>query len=205
MTVGSAQVGLGDDTPPPEPVRSDLLRAVRLAAKCFEMAWSTPFPAERDAAISRGTAVAKKAGLRLELFKIPGRDQTEQQLRDALRDAAATRQRWADDLGAAQDETIYAAKRRAFDDATRLAAERDRSAGRRPAASADCDAVRRADLLDRWPSIGATINALKARRVGIRQINADDGSDQQRWHVPDRMPETLDQWQLRELADEVCA
>ena len=204
MTAGSAQVGFGDDTPPPGPVPSDLLRAVRLAAKCFEMAWSTPFPAERDAAISRGTAIAKKAGLRLELFRIPGRDQSEHQLRDALRDAAATRQRWADDLGAAQDETIYAAKRRAFDDATRLAAERDHSAGRRPAAAAGLDAVRRADLLDRWPSIGATINALKARRVVVRDINADDGSDLRRWHLPDRTPATLDEWQLRELADEVC-
>ncbi len=204
MTTAQTRIGFGDDTPPPGAIPSDRLRAVRLAAKCFQMAWSTPFVAERDAAISRGTAIATKAGLRLELFSIPGRDHSEYQLRDALRDAEATQQRWADRLDLKQGETIYAAKRRAFDEATRTAADRDRIAGRRPADPSDLDALRRTDLLERWPSIGAAVNALKARRVLVRPVDKPDGPEQQRWHVPDQRLAAIDEWQLRELADEVC-
>lgn len=204
MTTTHARIGFGDDSPLPDAIPSDRLRAVRLAAKCFQMAWSTPFAAERDAAISRGTAIATKAGLRLELFRIPGRDQSEYQLRDALRDAEATRQRWADRLDAGNGETIYAAKRRAFDEAIRAAADRDRIAGRRPAELTDVDAVRRADLLERWPSIGAAINALKARRVLVHPVDNGDGPEPQRWHVPAHRSAAVDEWQLRELADEVC-
>ncbi|MGT2515609.1 hypothetical protein ACVOMT_16495 [Sphingomonas panni] len=66
-----------------------MLRAVRLAEKCFEIARSTRFAGERASAISRGIAIAEKARLRLDLFSIPGRD--GRHLQNALRDAE---ERW---------------------------------------------------------------------------------------------------------------
>lgn len=45
----------------------------RRAERCFSVARSTTFDGERDAAIARGTAIAEKAGLSLDLFDIPGR------------------------------------------------------------------------------------------------------------------------------------
>jgi hypothetical protein len=49
---------------------SDFSRAQR----CFALARSTTFLAERDTAIALGIAIAEGAGLDLDLFDIPGRD-----------------------------------------------------------------------------------------------------------------------------------
>lgn len=205
MSVASTQarLTLGPDDEDPAAARrfADRLRAVRLAAKCFEIARSTRHDGERANAISRGIAIAEKAGLRIDLFDIPGRDR--QHLHDALRDAGHTLRRWAETLRAGSDETIYDAKRRAFDAATSAAAERDRANGRRAGRGADPSDLRRADLLDRWPSIGAAINALRARRVEVIECPCADGPP--RWEAASHRNDRLDEWQLRELADEVCA
>lgn len=176
------------------------LAAVRLAAKCFEIARSSTYAGERANAISRGTMIAKRAGLRLELFDIPGRDQD--QLHAALRDVEATLHRWSAELQAAAGETLYDARRRAFDDAIRAAAERDQANGRRSAAPPDLESLRRADLRDRWPTTDAALNALRARRVAAFPIDLPPTT---MWSVPDRAQPVVDEWQLRELADEVCA
>ncbi len=44
-----------------------------LAERCFALARSTTFAGERETAVARGTAIAAKAGLSLDLFDIPGR------------------------------------------------------------------------------------------------------------------------------------
>jgi hypothetical protein len=44
------------------------------AQRCFALAASTTFPAERDTAIARGIAIAQAADLDLDWFDIPGRD-----------------------------------------------------------------------------------------------------------------------------------
>lgn len=200
----TAQPNLGfgpDDEDPVATKRfNDRLAAVRLAAKCFEIARSSAHAGERANAISRGTAIAKRAGLRLELFDIPGRDQDRLQM--ALRDVEDTLRRWSTELQAKCGETLYDARRRAFDDATRAAAERDRANGRRSAGSADPESVRRADLRDRWPTTDAALNALRARRVAAFPIDLPPTT---MWSVPDRAQPLVDEWQLRQLADEVCA
>lgn len=177
-----------------------MLRAVRLAAKCFDIARTSQFAGERDAAFSRGIAIAEKAGLVLELFDIPRRE--EQRLRYALRDVDETLQRWASQLRAEAGETIYDAKRRAFHAEASAAAERDRAAGRRATPAPDLQTIRRAELLDRWPSTGAALNALRARRVEVFPIDLPPTAT---WSVPSRALDVIDEWQLRELADEVCA
>lgn len=47
--------------------------AFRRAEGCFALARSTNFPAERDTAIARGTAIAEAAGISLDRFDIPRR------------------------------------------------------------------------------------------------------------------------------------
>ena len=205
MTQTAAQppLGLGpDDEIDPAAARrmAELLRAVRLAAKCFDIARSTQFPGERAAAISRGIAIAEKAGLRLDLFDIPGWD--GRLLQNALHDVDETLRRLADELRAMDGETVYDAKLRAFHAAAAEAAERDRANGRRSAPVLDLEAIRRADLLDRWPSTGAALNALRARRVEVFPIDLPPTTT---WSVPSRALPVVDEWQLRELADEVCA
>lgn len=49
------------------------LVARQKAARCFALAASTTFPAERETAIDRGTAICAEAGLDLDDFDIPGR------------------------------------------------------------------------------------------------------------------------------------
>jgi hypothetical protein len=49
------------------------LAARQRAERCFALARSTTFPAERDNAVRRGTEIAERAGLSLDLFDIPGR------------------------------------------------------------------------------------------------------------------------------------
>ncbi|MEP9401892.1 hypothetical protein [Sphingomonas sp. VNH70] len=198
--------GLGpDDAPAHDPAYvAAVMRAVRLAAKCFEIARSTKFPGEREAAISRGIAIAEKAGLNLDLFNIPGRSEADQ-LRHAVEEAADTLGRWIDRLRAGDHETVYDAKRRAFDQAATEAAERDRRAGRRAGPALDPDELRRAELRDRWPSVGAALNALRARRH-----RAEDGHDPLRpgvpvWYVSGWGDTSFDEWQLREHADRLCS
>lgn len=192
-------LGLDEDDAAAPTRMAAMLRAVRLAEKCFEIARSTRFAGERASAISRGIAIAEKAGLRLDLFSIPGRD--ERHLQNALRDAEGTLTRWTEALRADAEETLYDAKRRAFDAATGAAADRDCASGRRPVGRRDWSDMRRADLLDRWPSVGAVLNALRARRIAV----IADPDAPHRWFTELRHAETLDEWQLRELADEVCA
>ncbi len=48
-------------------------RSISLAERCFALARSTTFPAERDTAIARGTAIAEAAGIDLDRFDIPSR------------------------------------------------------------------------------------------------------------------------------------
>ena len=43
------------------------------AERCFALARSTTFPAERATAVERGIAIARSAGLDLDSFDIPGR------------------------------------------------------------------------------------------------------------------------------------
>lgn len=178
-----------------------MLRAVRLAEKCFEIARSTRFAGERASAISRGIAIAEKAHLRLDLFSIPGRD--GRHLQNALRDAEGALDRWSETLSTGADETLYDAKRRAFDTATRAAAERDCANGRRAARRPGQADLRRTELLDRWPSIGAVVNALRARRVEVTED--PEAAGPARWRAAPHRADRLDEWQLRELADEVCA
>lgn len=54
-----------------KPVVTDSAR--RRAEACFAVARSATIPGERAAAIDRGTALAERAGLSLDLFEIPGR------------------------------------------------------------------------------------------------------------------------------------
>lgn len=177
-----------------------MLRAVRLAAKCFDIARSTKFSGERQAAISRGILIAEKAGLRLDLFNIPGRE--GHLIRDAVHDLGETLERMVHELRAVEGETVYGAKRRAFHAEASAAAKRDRAAGRRATPAPDLQYIRRAELLDRWPSTGAALNALRARRVEVFPIDLPPTAT---WSVPSRALDVIDEWQLRELADEVCA
>lgn len=48
-------------------------RAARLAERCFAVARSTTFAAERETAIARGVAIVEAAGLSLDDFDVPGR------------------------------------------------------------------------------------------------------------------------------------
>ena len=50
-----------------------MANAYTRAERCFAVARSTKFPAERAAAIGRGTAIANAAGINLDRFDIPGR------------------------------------------------------------------------------------------------------------------------------------
>lgn len=207
MSAAPPPLGFGPDEEDPVAAArnaarlAELLRAVRRAEKCFEIARSTRFRGEREAAISRGVWIAKRAGLKLELFNIPGHD--EYLLRIALSDIEEALRNRADELRVGVGETIYDAKRRAFHAETIAAAERDRANGRRSAGVPDLKAIRRAELLDRWPSTGAAINALQARRVPVIEDTAQAGEP--RWFALTRGLADLDEWQLRELADEVCA
>ncbi len=48
-------------------------RAFEKADRCFALARSTTFTAERETAVERGIAIAEEAGLSLDHFDIPGR------------------------------------------------------------------------------------------------------------------------------------
>lgn len=209
--------------------RTDPARARKLAEQCFKVARSTTFDGERTAAITRGEAIATRAGLSLDSFDIPGRvkpkpepqynrpDDIAEMLRrakgtrddwgrddwyasarkGAFADLAATMRRKAAEAGARPGETVYEARRRAFEEAT---------------ATPDSELHRRIDLATRWPSIDAVLNALRARRIAV--MPADDRTEQglrsirpirQRWVASMDGFVVLDEWSLRELADEVCA
>jgi|GEM_PF-3619531 len=225
--------------------RSDPARARKLAEQCFNVARSTAFEGERAAAIARGEAIAKRAGLSLDAFDIPGRakakpeapkaggsasfhsggtfgfgsrfDDLNLDIDDMLRRAKATQAEWNrdpqhrayrerafDDLdaamdraarkaGARPDETVYDARRRAFDEAT---------------TSPNGETLRRFDLKNRWPSIDAVINALRARRVRVhpaqvRVSSLTGGAPPKLWIITEPEYCVFDQWSLRELADVV--
>jgi hypothetical protein len=55
----------------------DAAEARRRAERCFAVARSTNFPAERETAVKRGEAIANAAGLSLDDFDIPGRVKAE--------------------------------------------------------------------------------------------------------------------------------
>ncbi|GAA3254775.1 hypothetical protein GCM10020258_12720 [Sphingomonas yabuuchiae] len=48
-------------------------RDIARAERCFALARSTTFPAERDTAIAHGITIAEAAGIDLDRFDIPGR------------------------------------------------------------------------------------------------------------------------------------
>ncbi|KQN37033.1 hypothetical protein ASG37_05065 [Sphingomonas sp. Leaf407] len=204
----------------------DVQRAARRARSCFTLARSSTFAGERDAAIARGILMAEKAGLSLDGFDIPGRVRqrqtassttanrpgiaermrgSESDFREAIREAADTRRRWAEELRVGDDESIYDAKRRAFNEATAAAAERDSAAGRRASDLPDRAELRLHDLRERWPSVDAAINALKARRIVVHPATNLADPATPAWFAPVRGLQVLDEWQLRELADEVMA
>jgi len=54
----------------------DRLRARERAERCFALARSTGFPAERATAVARGIEIADRAGLDLDTFEVPGRKRT---------------------------------------------------------------------------------------------------------------------------------
>ncbi|KQM76726.1 hypothetical protein ASE70_08110 [Sphingomonas sp. Leaf22] len=235
--------------------RTNPVRAKKLAEQCFAVARSTQFDGEREAAIARGTAIAERAGLSLDLFDIPGRSKPsaaaskpsgqkgdagqpggdgsarpfDHDVDEMLRRARATRDGWFSDgwyrqtseqafknfresmdrarerTGARGDETPYDAARRNFDEQTAAAAERDRAAGRRGSAAPDRERLRRIDLHGRWPSIDAVLNALRARRVHIVPVESrvsSHGETMPLWLMTAPGIAVLDQWSLRELADE---
>lgn len=113
-------------------------RAYLIAKQCFALARSTTFQGERNAAIARGIAVATAAGIDLNRFDIPGRarsqrhDEEPEDLRTMLaRLDASLRTRQAE-VGAAEHETVYAARRRNFDAAIAAAKARDIARDNRP-------------------------------------------------------------------------
>lgn len=128
-------------------------RAFTRAERCFALARSTTFAGERASAVSLGTAIAEQAGLSLDLFDIPGRvreaprivrsrapdrydrEDTREMMRafrahmngvsGAMESFYASMDRRAAETGAGDDETVYEARRRNFDDAAAQARARD--------------------------------------------------------------------------------
>lgn len=101
--------------------------AYRRAERCFALARSATFDGERKAAIARGTAIAKRAGLDLDDFDIPGRARQPRPTPERLfegngffgDDFVYRRSPWgtasADDLIRAMDEMVKAATRQERD------------------------------------------------------------------------------------------
>lgn len=125
-------------------------RARSLAERCFALARSTTFGFEREAAIARGTAIAEKAGLSLDLFDIPGRVRgraarsarpaeqparrdraeppghyTTSSVHEAMARFNEAMARQSAEVGAREDETIYDARRRNFERMAAAARARD--------------------------------------------------------------------------------
>ncbi|QXT34302.1 hypothetical protein KV697_10695 [Sphingomonas sanguinis] len=71
--------------------------AFHRADRCFALARSTTFPAERETAIARGTAVAEAAGISLDRFDIPGRERAQPRM--AFRSQPAPDDYSVDDIG----------------------------------------------------------------------------------------------------------
>lgn len=123
------------------------------AERCFALARSTTFAAERDTAIARGIAIAERAGLDLDTFDIPGRQRAAPRfghyrappsysgadLREtmaafnghmagvgaAMRSFEETIRRREAEVRARENETVYDALRRNFDAAAAAARARD--------------------------------------------------------------------------------
>lgn len=125
---------------------------------------------------------------------------------DALNGFRDSMERARERTGARDDETPYDAARRNFDAETAAAAERDRAAGRRDSTATNPETLRRSDLQGRWPTIEAVLNALHARRVYVAPVESRitiRGQAMPLWLVTGPSVMVLDQWSLRELADEV--
>jgi hypothetical protein len=152
------------------------------AERCFALARSTTFPAEREAAIARGIAIAEKAGLNLDRFDIPGR--TRRPAREASSfDAAAF---------SMQDfvEECYQALRatRRFNDAQRQA-----NMARRRAQ------LHAADAALHSLQAGQLANALFSRGIPVYDLG-EDAPDGRRWLVPSCSATPLTLAELRDLA-----
>lgn len=111
----------------------------------------------------------------------------------AFDDLSGAMDRAAREAGARPDETVYDARRRAFDEAT---------------TTPNSEGLRRFDLKNRWPSIDAVINALRARRVlvhpaRVRVSSLTGVTPPALWIVSEPEYCVFDQWSLRELADVV--
>lgn len=185
-------------------------RARRLAERCFALARSTTFTGEREAAIARGTAIASKAGLSLDLFDIPGRARPaprrrkcaepsveERARRDDLREVIRVFREhmaadwkaewWTDELAAC-----------AADAGSGVAAAFER--GRLDAAMR-LQRLREAQLA-RWPDLQGCANFLSSRGEPVYSLG-DDDEDGFTWICPGR-DRRLSDTQLRDLADEIA-
>ena len=119
------------------------------AKRCFALARSTPFPAERTSAIARGEAICAKAGLSLDDFDIPGRlrlarpsaaqsriravyfeSVSDTTLAEVFARMAETLKQAEERAGVRDGETLADAQLRNFNAACAEAAERDRARGR---------------------------------------------------------------------------
>ncbi|KQN71468.1 hypothetical protein [Sphingomonas sp. Leaf62] len=125
---------------------------------------------------------------------------------EALRGFRDAMDRARDRTGARDHETLYDAARRNFDAETAAAAERDRAGGRRDSQAPNPETLRREYLQGRWPTIEAVLNALRARHVYVAPVESRvtvHGQAMPLWLVTGPSVMVLDQWSLRELADEV--
>lgn len=156
-----------------------------------------PFDADVDEMLRRAKAT------RDEWFSDKWYRTTQEEAFNGFRDSM---DRARDRTCARDNETPYDAARRNFDTETAAAAERDRAAGRRGSTAPNPETLRRADLQGRWPTIEAVLNALRARRVYVAPVESRvtvRGQAMPLWLVTGPSVMVLDQWSLRELADEV--
>lgn len=182
-------------------------RARQLAERCFALARSTTFAGERDAAIGRGTAIAEKVGLSLDLFDIPGRvrearprrstaassapDPRLDELREIIR---KHRQHMAEGWVQGIDEFVA----RAADAGSGFAAKYQQ--GRFDAAMRTRRA--RDARFARWPDLGSCADFCFSRGEPVYQL--DDPEDEGlTWWCPGRDRRLSDD-HLRQLADEIA-
>ena len=151
------------------------------AERCFALARSTAFPGEREAAISRGVAIAQKAGLDLDRFDIPGRSQRTRSVASSFDCAAFSMQDFAEECYQALRAT------RRFTEAER----RENTARRRAAFYEAAAALHEIEA-------GQLINALFAKGIAVYDLG--DQGDGRRWYVPDRGYVPLTLQELRDLA-----
>lgn len=191
------------------------LKARDLAERCFALARSTTFPAERDSAIGRGTAICEKAGLSLDQFDIPGRARPAQ----AKPSGAFDFETAGDPRTNSGPHSYYDAGRRGnarpfFGDAAftvdmealfrEMAASQARSKHdfqrQRDDARKEREAREKAEAqqLARWPTAKACVDFLFMRGCPVYPIDSDDGD----WFAPGQNGDRpMDDGELRDLAD----